>query len=929
MKVMTNFNYKHLEKDKEIGYTLDIESIGDVMNKDKGFTIPELLAVIVVIGVLLTMATASYIGISNNVKKRTLESKLELIKSKASEYASDNDITAETISVAKLINEGYLDSENSKEDNERISNPLGGFLDCYRVNIERNTDDYDISIDEDTSCEMANLDNISNRLVIYAYEGENNSITNYESIGSNSNMKWTNKDVYLYLDKDTLGSNIKKITWVLSGIEYPKDNVNISDGITSDVDNYANIFKVESVLLLNTSVYVKVETSDGLLTQKVLVKIDKEEPTLVMDTNQSYEKLDDNNNYKTISFNGSDGNGSGIGYTSNEETMAYYVSKDNIKPSKENFNIPVDGTKRIEENGTYYGYAIDAAGNISKNPAILTVTNVVYDKPVCLEPADNTTWINHDYTFTYGCKTDVGTGCSYSPKTGTISEEGIKSNTEFKWEAIDNVGNVVSCGKQITMMVDKTAPTCKFIVEGTAGKNGWYTSDVTLKLQCTDSLSHVATYGLSMNSNEDYNHQDSVKITGDTRGVTYYGYAKDNAGNVTKISKTIKIAKTPPSCTLSASGTIKNAGKKVCHKELQETECSNKGWLGIIGSGIGIGIGSNGNFICVKSVEVCEDLESWYNSDVKITMNTKGSFITSKTLKTPKGSSSNGTYTVNYDTKGVEVSGTVTNEAGLTGTCKMSVRRDTTAPKATLQMEKGTTCSYTVTYRAKKPNSTCTKYNSNDPVGCTNNGYNSNQYYWNVNTDITKTISCDDWTKNNYSDSTNLTNYLKTVNNNYTKTVKVEGPKTEPYESVSKAQVVCSDATSGGKLYYIEDTLGQVYAIENAKDKIVNWGRYPYVILSGYCVDAAGNQSSKVSQTFEQYEKQTTSRHCDTTFSKTDCSSGSNKCAHKNGNCSTGKEDSCDYDDCDTGSKECDSPDSDKDCDDPVTKGSNKWRVRK
>ena len=331
--------HKHLEKDKEIGYTLDIESIGDVMNKDKGFTIPELLAVIVVIGVLLTMATASYIGISNNVKKRTLESKLELIKSKASEYASDNDITAETISVAKLINEGYLDSENSKEDNERISNPLGGFLDCYRVNIERNTDDYDISIDEDTSCEMANLDNISNRLVIYAYEGENNSITNYESIGSNSNMKWTNKDVYLYLDKDTLGSNIKKITWVLSGIEYPKDNVNISDGITSDVDNYANIFKVESVLLLNTSVYVKVETSDGLLTQKVLVKIDKEEPTLVMDTNQSYEKLDDNNNYKTISFNGSDGNGSGIGYTSNEETMAYYVSKDNIKPSKENFNL--------------------------------------------------------------------------------------------------------------------------------------------------------------------------------------------------------------------------------------------------------------------------------------------------------------------------------------------------------------------------------------------------------------------------------------------------------------------------------------------------------------------------------------------------------------------------------------------------------------
>ena len=551
---------------------------------------------------------------------------------------------------------------------------------------------------------------------------------------------------------------------------------------------------------------------------------------------------------------------------------------------------------------------------------------MVYDKPVCLEPADNTTWINHDYTFTYGCVQGVGTGCAYSPKTGTISEEGIQSRSEFTWDATDNVGNVTQCRKKITMMIDKTAPTCKFIVEGTAGNNGWYTSDVTLRLQCTDSLSQVANYGLSTNSNEDYNHHDSVRITGDTRGITYYGYAKDNAGNVTKISKTIKIAKTPPSCTLSASGTIKNAGKKVCHYEY---EPSNKCTGGVIGGIIGFGVSNSGTIGCLEKVKVCEELESWYNSDVKITMNTQGSFITSKTLKTSKGSSSNGTYTVNYDTKRVEVTGTVTNEAGLTGTCKMSVRRDVTAPKATLQMEKGTTCSYTVTYHANRPNSTCTRYNSNDPIGCTNGGYSNGQYWWNINTDITKTISCDDWTKNNYSNKTNLTNYLKTVNNNYTKTVKVEGPKVEPYESSSTAQVVCSDATSGGKLYYVEDTLGQLYAIENAKDKINTWGMYPFVTLSGYCVDAAGNQSSKVSQTFEKYEKQTTSQHCDTTFSKTDCSSGSNKCAHKNGNCPTGKEDKCDYGDCDEGSDKCDSPKKNDDCDDPVTSGSNKWRVRK
>ena len=229
------------------------------MNKDKGFTIPELLAVIVLIEILSTIATASYNGISNSVKKRTLDSKLDLIKIKAGEYASDNDVVSETISVAKLINEGYLDSENTSDNNERISNPLGGFLDCYKVSIERSTDDYDISIDEDTSCEIANLDNISDKIDVYLYEGENNRIINYESIGKNSDSKWTNKDVYLFVDPNSIGGFLKKITWKFSGIEYPKENINLADIVNTDVDDYANIFRVSSSLLLNTTIYVKVD----------------------------------------------------------------------------------------------------------------------------------------------------------------------------------------------------------------------------------------------------------------------------------------------------------------------------------------------------------------------------------------------------------------------------------------------------------------------------------------------------------------------------------------------------------------------------------------------------------------------------------------------------------------------------------------------
>lgn len=892
------------------------------MKKDKGFTIPELLAVIVIIGVLLTVATASYNGISNNVKKRTLDSKLDLIKMKAGEYASDNDIISETISVAKLINEGYLDSENTSDNNERISNPLGGFLDCYKVSIERNTDDYDISVDEDTSCEIANLDNISDKIDVYLYEGENNSIINYESIGKNSDSKWTNKDVYLFIDPSSINGTLKKITWVFSGVEYPKENINLTDIVNTDVDDYANIFRVSSSLLLNTTIYVKVETEEGLLNKRVIVKIDKESPTVTLDTNQSYEKLDDNNNYKTISFNGSDGNGSGIGYTANDGVYGYYLTKDSTKvPTKDEFNITVENNyTRVNENGTYYGYAIDAAGNISKEPVAITVNNVVYDKAVCLNPVDNTTWINHDYTFTYGCVQGVGTGCAYAPKTGTISTEGRQN--KFTWDAVDNVGNVTHCEKTVTALVDKSAPSCTIVASGTNGKNGWYLSDVTLTLKCSDSLSGMNGIGLSTNSNPDYNGKTSVKITNETNGTTYYGYAKDKAGNVTKISKVVKIVKTPPTCSLAVNGPTNGKGDVVCtyHQSAYDACIAKNGEGYYTGWWLWKTWHSN-TTMCKNQATTCETKNIWYTGNVTVTMNTSGSFITGKTMKTPNGTSNNGTYVVNYDTKGVEVSGTVTNEAGLTGTCSTKFRRDASGPKASLSMDGGTACYYTVEFKARYV--ACDTTSSGATVCSSSGGY----YWGNSNKTQTTKITCEDWTKNNYSNSYNLANYLKTVNSTYTSTVKTTGPANEPYLSTSKARLTCSDSVSGVSSYEIEGKSGELYDISNgASDGSMSKGTTK--TLSGYCVDAAGNRSNTAKQTFLLYEAPERHRDCsDDHLSKTDCSSGSNSCADTSGGCNSNNEDKCSWHSCNEGSSKCDKSDTHEDCD-TYYEGNYKWKVK-
>ena len=301
------------------------------MKKSKGFTIPELLVVIAILGILVTMATASYNGISNNIKKKTLDNKINLIKIKAEEYATDNDIVTDTISVAKLINEGYLDSEADTDNNERISNPLGGYLDCYRINIDKGTDEYDISVDEDTSCEIANMDNAADKIEISVYEGENNRITNYNPLNvtlKSSETKWTNKDVYLFINPDTIEGNVQKITWLFNGAEYPKENVNMATTVNTDTDTYANIFKVSSVLLLNTYTYAKIETDAGVLSKRVSVRIDKEAPSVTLDTNYRYEAVDDatKKSLKTVNFTGSDGSGSGI-------DSNYVVVPDNIDTS--------------------------------------------------------------------------------------------------------------------------------------------------------------------------------------------------------------------------------------------------------------------------------------------------------------------------------------------------------------------------------------------------------------------------------------------------------------------------------------------------------------------------------------------------------------------------------------------------------------------
>ena len=598
----------------------------------RGFSIPELLAVIVIMGILITIATASYNGISRSLKQKTYDNKISLIKTKAIEYAMDNKVDVGTISVATLLQEGYLDMDANLEDeygNNKLSNPLGGYLDCYKIDINKYIDDYDVDITNDNSCELAELAVLSSKLDIEIYADKGDNLKQY-GLGKNKNTEWTNKDVYLFLNPKALNDNKlstdnMKISWLVNG-----DVITYSGSLASEVTKakgYANIYKVSTLLLFNGEVTVKVETIKGVLTKSVDVKIDKESPKVNLSADASFS-----NSKKRIIFNGNDGSGSGF------DEYAYALEDDVkktpiFKYKSDNGSNYVD----VYENKTYYAYAKDKAGNVSDSPTEIKITNIDNKVPVCNIPAGQEGW-SRSYTYTYGCRNDVGSGCATPSTAETITTDTDKIN--LNWNIKDNIGNNETCSTNLQAHVDVTAPTCQIVISNNSvkGENNWYTSDVEVNLVANDNLSGIAEKGLSTSSSEDYNGVEQIILRNDTErsGITYYGYVKDKAGNTNRCELNVKRLAEKPICVVNAVG------------------------------------GNNGT--------------EWYVSDVNTSVSSVSKYVVSTKIK--KNNNYYNNYTVNYNTAGETIVGEVKNDAGTTNTCTKYIKRDADAPDVDFTFQK-------------------------------------------------------------------------------------------------------------------------------------------------------------------------------------------------------------------------------------------------
>ncbi len=315
------------------------------MKSKSGFTLVELLAVIVVLGIILGIVTSGYLGIKNSVLDRQYLNLKIKIEAAAEKYAQETSII--TVSVAKLIETGYLKPDKG----DIIYNPKNNeSLNCNIVEVSIKNGKY--------------IGKLSEKSI--AHDGECNdyvmkidNLINIECIGTAAEIKKCEDAVN------------KTGVWYTGAVK-----LSASDSIegiinyrwTSLTGSFSNdaevVVEIQNTLSTIYTLNVILE-NDKSSTYNKLIQIDNETPKIInINNNDNWSNKD-----KTITIKASDGVGSGI--------EKYYIGLNNTCPDSE-----FQKEEKADLNtGTYYTCVLDKVGNKSL-PREIIVTNIDKNPPI-------------------------------------------------------------------------------------------------------------------------------------------------------------------------------------------------------------------------------------------------------------------------------------------------------------------------------------------------------------------------------------------------------------------------------------------------------------------------------------------------------------------------------------------------------------------
>ena len=312
------------------------------MKNKKGFTLIELIAVLVVLSILITSSVAVFINIRNSVLEKEKSNLITYLETKAIEYANETNVTA--VSVEDLIKIGLIKPDDETDIYDPITRES---MNCYIIDLVWEDGEYKAKFGSNVGKNGTTCNEYTRRknLVICQVVGNNcNDI---------KNEQWFKDDITIGL-KFVNGKRIIKE----SGYEISwKSNTGISsieDTIKTNVDLIANINYTAKVIKDN-------EVSEA----SQIVNIDKEAPIInEIKYNTNWSKS------KEIEIIASDGLGSGV--------EGYVIVLENEKCSGYNTNNKIT----IKSNGNYKVCIRDKAGNETEKVIKVSTIDTKPENPI-------------------------------------------------------------------------------------------------------------------------------------------------------------------------------------------------------------------------------------------------------------------------------------------------------------------------------------------------------------------------------------------------------------------------------------------------------------------------------------------------------------------------------------------------------------------
>lgn len=375
---------------------------------NKGFTVIELIATVIILVIVMTIAITSINTVSKKVRQNQYNNLIEYIKAKSYSYFNDTGTTKAFVQT--LIENGYVDAD---DESKNIYSPLDNeILNCYLITKSEEN----VSVDYNEECDY---DLLAGSALSITYCLGNNC-TPSERVDKNTwlNSQYITLGVVKNDPADPLDLNTSTYTWINPlAPDAPGHNktyvVNIND-------NSALNDRFDLILQNNGSNY----------TTSTVLKVDRVKPTVIL----SLASKDRYYNTRTITYTitGSDthsGPAQACLSTTNSSSGCTWYDLTNKKYTGEYTFAAREGSG---ETYTLYAFVKDAAGNIS---AADSKSYKIYEE---CSLVNNTTWVSGTVCSATQCnKSGTYNRLAYDEYTGARCANNDRSSGGDPCEAPD------------------------------------------------------------------------------------------------------------------------------------------------------------------------------------------------------------------------------------------------------------------------------------------------------------------------------------------------------------------------------------------------------------------------------------------------------------------------------------------------------------